>query len=144
MSKRRNNLYGVKTGLAALGLLLARALAGSPPGALVPPRLLGLGVSNGGHPFLGDTRELATVSPNGDGFRERALIRFGLDRAATVRMQVVATGAARSPVRVVWQTKRRLAAGPHPLVWKPGRGTPSRTYLLRFVVRARDGSSRVY
>src|SRR5919201_6435983 len=130
MSKRRNNLYGVKTGLAALALLLAPALAGSAPAALVPPRLLGLSVSNGGHPFLGDTRQLATVSPNGDGFRDQALIRFRLDRAATVRMQVVATGAARSPVRVVWQTKRRFAARARRLVWEPGPGTPSRPYLL--------------
>ena len=134
----------MRTGLAALALLLAPALAGSAPAALVPPRLLGLSVSNGGHPFLGDTRQLATVSPNGDGFRDQALIRFRLDRAATVRMQVVATGAARSPVRVVWQTKRRFAAGAQRLLWKPGPRTPSRTYLLRFVVRGPDGSSRVY
>ena len=58
-------------------------------------------------------------------------------------MQVVATGQALGPGRVVWRTKRRLAAGAHRLVWAPGRATPSRTYLVRFVVRGRSGS-RVY
>jgi len=130
--------------LALLPLLLVAFQAGSAPAAVAPPRLLGLSISNGGHPFLGDTRQLATVSPNGDGFRDRALVRFHLDRPATVRLQVVATGDLRRPSKVVWRTRPRLAAGPHTMVWKPSRGTPDRTYLLRFVVRGRDGGSRVY
>lgn len=133
----------MRTGFAALAFLLTTPLAGSAPAAVSPPRLLGLSVSNGGHPFLGDTRQLATVSPNGDGFRDRAIIRFGLDQPATVRMLVVATGQARSPVRVVRETEQRISAGAHRLAWKPSSATPSRTYLLRFVVRGRTGS-RVY
>ena len=130
--------------LALLPLLLVAFQAGSAPAAVAPPRLLGLSISNGGHPFLGDTRQLATVSPNGDGLRDRALVRFHLDGPATVQLQVVATGELGRPSKIVWRTRRRLAAGPHELVWKPGRGTPDRTYLLRFVVRGRDGGSRVY
>ena len=128
---------------AAFAFLLTALLAGSAPAAVAPPRLLGLSVSNGGHPFVGDTRQLATVSPNGDGFRERAIVRFRLDRAATLRMQVVATGQARGPGRIVWRTERALTAGPRRLVWAPGRATPGRTYRLQFVVRGRTGS-RVY
>jgi hypothetical protein len=124
-------------------ILLTALLTGSAPAAVSPPRLLGLSVSNGGRPFSGDTRQLATVSPNGDGLRDRALVRFRLDRAATVRMQVVATARARGPGRVVWRTERRLTAGAHRLVWTPRRATPSRTYLVRFVVRGHTGS-RVY
>jgi len=128
---------------ALLPLLLVAFQAGSAPAAVAPPRLLGLSVSNGGNPFAGDTRRLATVSPNGDGLRDRALVRFHLDKPAVVRLQVVATGELRRRAKVVWGTRRSLAEGPHTLVWKPGRDTPDRTYLLRFVVRGRDGS-RVY
>src|SRR2546425_795059 len=122
---------------ALLPLLLVAFQAGSAPAAVAPPRLLGLSVSNGGNPFAGDTRRLATVSPNGDGLRDRALVRFHLDKPAVVRLQVVATGELRRRAKVVWGTRRSLAEGPHTLVWKPGRDTPDRTYLLRFVVRGR-------
>src|SRR5947199_8472857 len=101
----------------ALALLVTALLTGSAPAAVSPPRLLGLSISNGGHPFAGDTRQLATVSPNGDGLRDRALVRFRLDQAATVRVQVVATGSAHGLGRILWHTERRLAAGPHRLVW---------------------------
>jgi hypothetical protein len=133
----------MRTRPAALAFLFAALLAGSAPGAVSPPRLLGLSVSNGGHPFLGDTRQLATVSPNGDGFRDRAIVRFRLDGAARVRMQAVATGAASGPGRIVWRTERQLTAGAHRLVWAPNRETPGRTYRLQFVVRGRTGT-RVY
>lgn len=129
--------------LALLPLLLAALLAGSAPAAVEPPRLLGLSISNGGQPFLGDTRQLATVSPNGDGLRDSALVRFHLDRAASVELQVVATSSFRRTPAVAWRVRRTLAAGPHALTWRPKRGTPDRTYLLRFVVRSKSGS-RVY
>src|SRR6266496_1600089 len=93
--------------------VLALVLAGSAPASGTPPRLLGLGISNGGHPFAGDTRELATVSPNGDGLRDHAIVHFRLKRPATVRLQVVATDEVRRPAHLVWQTRRRFDAGPH-------------------------------
>src|SRR2546423_367670 len=128
---------------ALLPLVLVAFQAGSAPAAVEPPRLLGLSISNGGHPFLGDTRQLATVSPNGDGLRDRALVRFHLDSAASVQLQVVATSSFGKPPTVVWHVRRSLAPGPHALTWKPKRGTPDRTYLLRFVVKGKNGS-RVY
>jgi hypothetical protein len=124
-------------------LALLPLFAGSAPAAVGPPRLLGLSISNGGRPFFGDTRQLATVSPNGDGLRDRALIRFHLDQAATVDVQVVATSTVGRSPALIWRLRRKLAAGPHALTWKPRRGIADRTYLLRFVVRGRDGS-RVY
>jgi hypothetical protein len=106
--------------------------------------LLGLRISNGGTPFAGDTPWLATVSPNGDGFRDRALIRFKLDRPATVEIRAVATAEVQRPAKTVWKVRRQLAAGPHVIAWKPKRSTPSRTYLLRFVVVGSNGARRVY
>ena len=133
----------MRRGLAFLALLSGALLAGSAPAAVGPPRLLGLSISNGGHPFLGDTRQLATVSPNGDGLRDRAVVRFHLDQAARVQLQVVSTSSQRVRPKIHWRLRRSLAAGPHELTWEPGRGTADRTYLLRFVVTGKSGS-RVY
>src|ERR671929_656617 len=102
----------------AVSLVVAASASATTPQA-GPPRLLGLRISNGGTPFAGDTPWLATVSPNGDGFRDRALIRFKLDRAATVELRAVATDEVRRPVQTIWSTRRRLAAGPHVIVWRP-------------------------
>jgi N,N-dimethylformamidase beta subunit-like protein len=130
--------------VASLPLLLAALLTGSAPATVAPPRLLGLSISNGGRPFLGDTRQLATVTPNGDGLRDRVLVRFRLDRPGAVELQVVATADVHHRARLVWRTRRSFSAGPHRMVWKPRRQTPVRTYLLRFVVVGHNGGSRVY
>jgi hypothetical protein len=129
-----------------LGLVLVAAVAGAgaAPAQPGPPRLLGLRVSNGGSPFAGDTPHLATISPNRDGFRDRALFRFKLDGAGTVEVQVVATDDVRRPVQIVWSTKRVLTAGAHTIVWQPSPSTPDRTYLVRFAVHGRTGGRRVY
>jgi len=134
-------------GLGFLALAAAGAavgVTGSAPAQPGPPRLLGLRISNGGTPFAGDTPWLTTVSPNGDGFRERALIRFALDRPAAVEIRAVATDESRRPAQTVWHVRRRLAAGPHVVVWRPRRTTPDRTYLIRFVVSGANGARRVY
>src|SRR6476659_8007423 len=120
--------------IAGLATCIAVGAAASAPAQTGPPRLLGLRISNGGTPFAGDTPWLTTVSPNGDGFRDRALFRFKLDRAATVEVRVVATDEVRRAVRTVWSTRRRLAEGVHTIAWRPARSTPDRTYLVRFVV----------
>jgi hypothetical protein len=137
-----------RTGRTALAAAVFTALAvgvgSSAPAQPGPPRLLGLRISNGGTPFAGDTPWLATVSPNGDGFRDRALIRFKLDRPATVRVRIVATDEVRRPVQTIWSTRRRLAPGPHTIGWRPARTTPERTYLVRFVVTGSNGARRVY
>ena len=130
----------------AVGLAAGTAIgaAASVPAQTEPPRLLGLRISNGGTPFAGDTPWLATVSPNGDGFRDRALIRFKLDRAATVEVRVVATDEVRRPAQTIWSTRQRLAAGPRTIVWRPARSTPDRTYLVRLAVTGANGGRRVY
>ncbi len=130
--------------LAALAAALAVAATASAAQQSGPPRLLGLRISNGGTPFAGDTPWLTTVSPNGDAFRDRALIRFALNRPAAVEVRVVATDEVRRPVQTIWSTRRQLGTGPHTIVWRPARGTPDRTYLVRFAVTGANGARRVY
>jgi len=111
--------------------------------AVAAPTLTDLHVSSGSRPFAGDHRMLATVSPNGDGFRDSAIVEFRLDRAALVRLEVVRTDtihAGKAPETVVWRTKGRFAAGRRRLVWRPARSTPPRTYVLRLTVTGRGGS----
>lgn len=129
---------------ALLPLLLVVGASGSAPAAVGPPRLLDLNVSNGDTPFAGDNARLTTVSPNRDGFRDRAVIRFRVDRRALVELQVVATTELHRSVRTVWRTRRRLGPGLNAILWRPRPSTPSRTYLLRFVLYGRDGARRVY
>jgi len=110
-------------------LLLATVLLAGPG-----PRLDDLRVTNGATPFAGDGPLLTTVSPNRDGFRDRAIVHFTLARPATVRLEVVATNmirAGKAGTTVVWRTERGLAAGPGKLVWRPAPSTQPRTYILR-------------
>ena len=60
--------------MSALAFGLAALLAGS--GGLHDLR-----VTNGSQPFAGDNRLLTTVSPNGDGFRDRAIVELPARRA---------------------------------------------------------------
>src|SRR5438128_2604160 len=123
------------------GLLLAAALAASP----AAPQLVGLHVSDGSRPFAGDRPLLSTVSPNGDGFRDRAIVSFRLTRPATVRLDVVATEAVGKPgAAVIWSARRSFEAGPGSFAWKPAASTQPRTYILRLTVRDAAGRTRVY
>src|SRR5438128_7650178 len=123
------------------GLLLAAALAASP----AAPQLVGLHVSDGSRPFAGDRPLLSTVSPNGDGFRDRAIVSFRLTRPATVRLDVVATEAVGKPgAAVIWSARRSFEAGPGSFAWKPAASTQPRTYILRLTVRDAAGRTHVY
>jgi len=90
-------------------------------------------------PFAGDRRLLATISPNGDGMRDRAVVRFRLGRAATVRLDVIRTDTLRPgrPQKIVFSVQRRMRAGARQFVWRPGRDIEPRTYLLRLTVNGR-------
>jgi N,N-dimethylformamidase beta subunit-like, C-terminal len=112
-----------------------------------PPALVQLAVSNGSTPFRGDRRLLTTVSPNGDGFRDRAIVRFRLTAPAVVRMDAVRTDTVRvgrAPEAIVWTTTAKLAAGANSLVWRPARSTAPRTYILRLTLRDMRGRVRRY
>ena len=102
------------------------------------PALSGIAVESN-PPFAGDRRLLATVSPNADGVRDEAVVRFRLSRAATVRLDVVRTDTVRPgrPQATVYSVQRRFKAGARRLVWRPTRGTEPRTYLLRLTAGGR-------
>ena len=124
--------------------------------ALVPaqahaaaPTLLGLHVTNGSTPFLGDGRLLTTVSPNGDGFRDAAHVFFRLTAPARISLEVVQTDTVHAdpedPATTVTARieTRRLRKGAGEIVWAPPRATPPRTYVLQLTVTG-AGGRRVY
>src|SRR5919201_937851 len=127
---------------------LALVCAAAAPAARRPPLpLRSLHVTNGSTPFAGDRRLLTTVSPNGDGFRDRAIVSFRLDERATMKLEAVRTDAVKRAAtleQVVWSTSAHLGRGWHSLTWKPARNTPERTYILRLTITNGSGMKRVY
>jgi hypothetical protein len=117
-------------------LQVTKAVADSIAG----PRLYGLRVTDGSTPFAGDRRLLTTVTPNGDGVRDEAIVHFRLERPATVRMTVYICSKHPRPIR----TKvARFRAGNDRLEWAPPATTEPRTYLLLLAVTA-GGKRHVY
>jgi hypothetical protein len=104
--------------------------------SLSEPALYGLHVSNGSTPFEGDTPLLTTITPNGDGFRDRALISFRLRRVATVTIDVTQT--VKTPT-TVYTLRETLGPGTHTFVWSPAANLEPRTYLVRFTAVDRAG-----
>ena len=133
-------------GLLACSILLLPAGA-SGRSAGPPPRLADISIANGSSPFAGDGQLLTTVSPNGDGFRDRAIVSFRLDRRATVKMEAIRTDlvhAGRPSANVIWFRAVELGAGKHRLAWTPSRKTSPRTYVLRLRATDARGGVRVY
>lgn len=113
------------------------------PGVVSPASFLSdLSIGNGGRPYAGDWRLLATVTPNSDGLRDAAVIRFRLARRATVSVQAFKPKfRLRGPV---WRRRDVLGAGVHRIIWRPTSATEPRTYLLRLVATDRFGNRVVY
>jgi hypothetical protein len=112
-------------------------------GAVEQPALSAFAVSSGGA-FVTGRAPVATVSPDGDGYRDRALIRFRLDRPATVNVVVAALAAVGAPARNVFDRTSRLGTGRHVVRWTPQPRLAGRTYVVRFVVRYGGGRVRGY
>ncbi len=133
--------------LVVIGALVSVTSSGSTTLDGAAPRLLDLRVTNGATPFQGDRRLLATVSPNGDGFRDAAVVRFRLAERARVIVEAVRTDTirvGRPSEQVVWRKSHTLGDGKHRLTWKPAASTPPRTYILRLTVVGPGGRTRVY
>ena len=103
------------------------------------PRLEGLRVTSSPRD-AGDRRLLTTISPNGDGVRDKAVVRFELDEPATVAMDVMACS---KNGKVVAVETAHLPAGNDELVWAPPPSTTPRTYLLLLRVTA-HGATHEY
>jgi hypothetical protein len=127
---------------SVLVFALAFAAAASAEAApdRTPPAVTGFVVSNGGSPFAGDHRLLSTISPNGDGFRDRAAIRFRLDEPAAIELTIART--ASEPI-VVYRRIGRLGKARHTFYWSP-EGLNPRTYVVRLIAIDRAGNRRVY
>src|SRR5581483_6156445 len=106
------------------------------------PQLLNLRIDDGPSPFAGDNRYLATVSPNGDGFRDTARIHFTLAEPATVTMDVTRT--IKKPVSVVYTLTESFPAGKHTMTWTPSTQLNPRTYLIRMTSVDAQGHKAVY
>src|SRR5947208_4660704 len=131
-----------------VALALAAAAGAAPAVRVVPaPRLLDLEVTNGSTPFAGDRRLLTTVSPNGDGFRDQAIVRFRLAVKATVELDVVQTvnvKHGKNTVQTIVSERKAFSAGRHRLVWTPAGSIPSGTYVLELTVTDPEGRRRIY
>jgi hypothetical protein len=106
-----------------------------------PAELDDLRADNGSTPFAGDTALLTTVTPNGDGFRDRANVSFRLREEATVTMDVTRT--VKVP-HVVSTLTASLGPGQHTMTWVPGPNVNPRTYLVRLTSVDRAGNVVVY
>lgn len=111
------------------------------------PQLLDLRADNGSTPFAGDGPLLTTISPNGDGFRDKVDVTFRLREQATVTMEVTRTVKVPKPFYTVTATFGR---GTHTMTWLLGTNLNPRTYLIRFTAvdttgnRGTYGSSNAY
>jgi hypothetical protein len=106
-----------------------------------PAQLLSLSADNGSTRFAGDGPHLTTVSPNGDGFRDKANITFQLREPATVTMDVTRT--VKVP-HVTYTLTEHLDPGEHTLTWVPGPNTNPRTFLIRLTTVDAAGNTITY
>ncbi len=106
------------------------------------PALTGIEADNEGTPFDGDGPLLTTISPNGDGFRDRAAVRFRLSEPAVVTLEAARTVQALGPP--VSTETRSLPAGQHTWFWTPAAALLPRTYVLRLIVRDAAGNRSEY
>ena len=106
-----------------------------------PPQLARLRIGNGNRPFVGDGPLLTTVSPNGDGVRDRAIVRFRLNEASLVTLEVTRT---RTRPTTIYQYTRWFRAGSRAMYWKPATTLNTRTYLLRLTTQDAAGNRFLY
>jgi hypothetical protein len=136
-----------RTGLVVV-LAVSLSSAAAPAVRVAPaPKLLDLRVSNGSTPYAGDSPLLTTVSPNGDGFRDRAIVGFRLTKSATVELDVLQTvnvKRGKNTVQTISSVRDAFSAGRHRLVWTPARSLPSGTYVLELTVTDTQGRRRIY
>ena len=122
--------------LAAAGALASGALPALARGARnLAPALDALSVESAA-PFAGDRRLLATVDP-ASAERDRAVLRFLLDRPAEVLVEAIQVGQGGE--RSVWEARATLAQGRHRFLWKPAPDVKPGTYVMRLTV---EGSVR--
>jgi len=93
------------------------------------------------NPFQADNRRFTTISPNNDGLRDSAKIRFVLSEPTRVHFEVTRT---LSRPETIYELKAKLGAGRNVFTWFPPKAIGARTYLLRITVEDAVGNRRTY
>ena len=127
--------------VGAACLVVGAAVAPGPGPTAAPPVATGFAVTNGGEPYAGDRQLLATISPNGDGLRDRAILRFRLSKPATVQLVIRET---RPDTVIAYTTTEPRRAGRNTFVWAPPATVEPRTYVVSVTLRDRRGLHRTY
>jgi len=91
--------------------------------------------------FQADNKRFTTISPNNDGLRDSAKIRFMLSEPARVHFEVTRT---LSRPETIYELKAKLGAGRNVFTWFPPKTIGPRTYLLRITVEDKVGNRRTY
>lgn len=91
--------------------------------------------------YAGDRQLFVTISPNGDGVRDRVKISFTLTERATVRLRIART---LSSPEAVYENVGKFGPGRHVLTWDPESTMPARTYLTLLEVTDAAGNRRTY
>jgi N,N-dimethylformamidase beta subunit-like, C-terminal len=107
----------------------------------VPPAATNFVAHNRGKRWRGDNKLLTTISPNGDGLRDFARVRFTLNEAANVHFEVSRTISAPTPV---YELDAKLKAGRNFFTWYPRKEVGARTYLVRVTAVDKAGNVRIY
>jgi hypothetical protein len=129
--------------LAATAAVIVLVAAGSgTANPLAAPSAPVFRVDNGGAPFAGDGRLLTTITPNGDGLRDSATIRFRLSAPARLRLEIAVVRSQRPVIVAGWSLRAR--SGETTLRWKPAAEIEPRTYLVLCTVHGGDGSDHRY
>jgi hypothetical protein len=105
------------------------------------PELLALRADDGGTPFAGDSPMLTTITPNGDGYRDGAFVRFRLAERATVTFRVARTTTVPNTIYTVTE---QLEPGPHAFTWKPETPLNPRTYVTLLDAEDAAGNTSSY
>jgi hypothetical protein len=104
------------------------------------PSATAFSATSGSARFADDSRLLTTISPNGDGVRDRARINFTLSGPATATVQF---RRRQPPARLVFSRTTQLHAGRNAFDWTPIGIAPG-TYGMRLVLVDAAGNRRSY
>ena len=86
-----------------------------------------LQIGNGARPFFGDRPDLTTISPNGDGYRDVAHLRYDAPVAGFASLEVDRADGKGS---VFSDNAIPVAAGRSSFTWAPDASTPTGTYVV--------------
>jgi hypothetical protein len=83
------------------------------------------------NPYTGDRKMFVTVSPNGDGYRDFAHVRFFLTAPALVIVRAQSASRNFQPIpQPSWSVRRQMQRGWQEVVWRPSLNLDPTTYVI--------------